>query len=231
MSIAKHLFELQQIEAALQAARGQLEKIRKDTEYNDAFEQARRSFEAACLMLSELERQYRDLDAEAEELRINIKGIEDKLYGGKVKNPKELMGYEQEAELLKTKLGKMDDALLDLMERIEAGKTNVSKLKQVLNRLQEAWDREKLVLQQKAAEVEQELASLEAKHKDTLNEIDAGSLSLYKDIRGRGGQAVVKVEQGRCMGCHCLLSISELQRVRGSSIVQCSNCGRILYLS
>jgi len=231
MSIAKRIFELQQIEVAIQTAHEQLERIRKDIEYNDALEQARRSFDNARLMLSELEKQYRDLDAEAEELRKNIKGIEDKLYGGKVKNPKELIGYEQEERVLKTKLDKMDDTLIDLMERIEAGKTDTTKLKKVFEDVQRAWEGEKEVLKQKTREVEEGLTLLEAKCEGVLSEIDEGSLSLYKEIKRRGGQAVVKVEQGRCMGCHCFLSVSELQRVRGNTVVQCSNCGRILYLS
>ena len=231
VSIAKHIFELQQIETAIQSAHEQLEKTKKNIEHNDAFEQAKRSLETTCLMLSELEKQYRQLDMEAEELRKNIKGIEEQMYGGKIKNPKELMNYEQEAELLKAKLGKMDDKLLELMERIEASKDSVAALKKAFDEAQTTWDSEKATLQQKAAKFEEELASLEAKHKDMLREIDSDSLSLYKSIRERRGQAVAKVEQGKCMGCHYLLSVSELQRVRGSSIVQCNNCGRILYLS
>lgn len=213
------------------SARKQLDDIHKNIEHNDAFEQAKSSFETTQQMLADLEKQYRGLDAEAEDLRRNIKGLEDKLYGGKVKNPKELMGYEQEAGLLRSRLGKMDDSLLDMMERIESGKNNIAKLKKVFDDARETWDREKTALQQQADEVTRQLASLETRRQEVLKEIDGATLSLYEGIKGRRGQAVVKVEQGRCMGCRCFLSVSELQRVRGSSIVQCSNCGRILYLS
>lgn len=213
------------------SARKQLDEIRQNIEHNAAFEQARSTFETTRQMLHDLEKQYRDLDAEAEELRKNIKGLEDKLYGGKVKNPKELVGYEQEAGLLRARLGKMDDSLLDMMERIESGKTNVGKLKKVFDEAQETWDREKAALKQRADEANGELSGMESKRKGILGEIDGATLSLYEGIKGRRGQAVAKVEQGRCMGCRCFLSVSELQRVRGSGVVQCSNCGRILYLS
>ena len=231
MSIVKRLFELQQVEASMLSARKQLDEIRQKIEHNDAFEQARSTFETARQLLADLEKQYKDLDAEAEELRKNIKELENKLYGGKIKNPKELMGYEQEAGLLRNRLSKMDDSLLDMMERIESGKDRTARLKQVFDEARQTWDKEKAALQQKADEVNGQMVGLDAKRKEILKEIDGATLSLYEGIKSRRSQAVVRVEQGRCMGCRCFLSVSELQRVRGSSIVQCSNCGRILYLS
>jgi predicted nucleic acid-binding Zn-ribbon protein len=231
MSIVKRIFELQQIDAALLSTHKQLDDIRKQIEHNDIFERARETFESTRQGLTDLEKQYKELDAEAEELRKGIKGIEDKLYGGKIKNPKELVGYEQEAGGLRARLSKMDDSLLEMMERIESGKVNVGKLKKAFDEAEAAWASEKRVLLQKADEMKTELAGLETKRQEILSDIDGGSLSLYEGIRGRRAQAVARVEQGRCMGCRCFLSVSELQRVRGSSIVQCSNCGRILYLS
>jgi len=213
------------------SARKQLDEIRQKIEHNDTFEQARSTFETARQLLADLEKQYKDLDAEAEELRKNIKELENKLYGGKIKNPKELMGYEQEAGLLRNRLSKMDDSLLDMMERIESGKNRTARLKQVFDEARQTWDEEKAALRQKADEVNGQTVGLDAKRKELLKEIDGATLSLYEGIKSRRGQAVVRVEQGRCMGCRCFLSVSELQRVRGSSIVQCSNCGRILYLS
>jgi predicted nucleic acid-binding Zn-ribbon protein len=50
-------------------------------------------------------------------------------------------------------------------------------------------------------------------------------------VRTRKGNAVVKVEQGRCQGCHIKLSMNEWQKARTGVLVQCSSCGRILYLS
>lgn len=231
MSIVKRIFELQQIEAAIVSTQKQLEEINSHIAHNDVFEQARGEFDSAKVSLGGLEKQYRELDADAEELRKNIKQIEDKLYGGKIKNPKELMGYEQEAGLLKNKLSKMDDSLLELMEKIEAGKLNAGKLKKAFGEAEESWHREIEPLQQKAGQVKTELVELEARKNNTLLEIDSRTLSLYEGIKGHKGHAVVRVDQGRCTGCKMSLSISELQRVRGSSIVQCSNCGRILYLS
>ncbi|MEE8619379.1 MAG: C4-type zinc ribbon domain-containing protein [Dehalococcoidales bacterium] len=34
-----------------------------------------------------------------------------------------------------------------------------------------------------------------------------------------------------CRGCRISLSAAELQQARSGSLVQCSNCGRILFLA
>ena len=231
MSLAKRVFELQQVDHRIQAGRKQLDEIDGRISHNEALEHARINLSVAEKDLAGLEKQYKDLDAEAETLRANIKQINDKLYGGKIKNPKELQGYEQEGNMLKANLSKKDDALLELMEKIEAGKVAAMKLKDISRSAEIAWQVEKDELQVQADKLKAELAASENKRIEILNSVDPGTLSVYEGIKARKGQAVVKVEQGRCLGCRVALSISEQQRVRGNAIVLCDNCGRILYLS
>ena len=231
MSLAKRVFELQQVEQLIQAGRKQLDGIDGRISRNEAFEQAGINLSAAEKDLAGLEKQYKELDAEAETLRAQIKQVNDKLYGGKIKNPKELQGYEQEGNMLKANLSKKDDTLLELMEKIEAGKVAAGKLKEIHRGAGTAWEVEKGVLQVLADKLKAELAVLENKRKEIFNSVDRDTLSVYEGIRSRREQAVVRVEQGRCLGCRVALSMSELHRVRGTAIVLCDNCGRILYLS
>ena len=231
MSLAKRVFELQQVEQLIQAGRKQLDGIDGRISRNESMEQAGISLSAAEEELTGLEIQYKELDAEAETLRAQIKQVNDRLYGGKIKNPKELQGYEQEMNMLKANLSRKDDTLLELMEKIEAGKVVVKRLKEVHKSAGAAWQVEKGDLQVQADKLKAELAALENKRKEILNSVDRDTLSVYEGIRARREQAVVKVEQGRCLGCRVSLSISELNHVRGNAIVLCDNCGRILYLS
>lgn len=231
MSLAKRVFELQQVEQLIQAGRKQLDEIDGRISRNEAFEQAKIKLSAAEKDLAGLEKQYKELDAEAETLRAQIEQVNDKLYGGKIKNPKELQGYEQEGNMLKANLSRKDDTLLELMEKMEAGKVAARKLKEIHKATETAWQAEKGELQVQADKLQLELAALENKRREILNSVDRDTLSVYEGIRSRREQAVVKVEQGRCLGCRVALSISELHHVRGNAIVLCDNCGRILYLS
>lgn len=231
MSQAKRLFELQQTEQSIQSRQKQLEEFNHRIAANEAFEKASSELAAAEKDLSDFEAQYRDLDLEAEGLRGNIAQINEKLYGGRIKNPKELLGFEQESEMLKSGLRKKDDVLLELMEKIEACKADLVVLRDKFSAARRNWDVEKEELGRQTLEIKKELDELVGKRGDLMNALDRAALGSYESIKGNRGLAVVKVEQGRCLGCRVSLSVSELQRVRGENIVVCSNCGRILYLS
>lgn len=231
MSLAKRVFELQQVEFSIQGHIKQLEEMDLRIRHNDQFEQAEASLKTAESERAGIEKQYKELDAEAEAPRAQIRQITDKLYSGKIKNPKELVSYEQEAGLLKASLAKKDDVLLDMMEKLESGKVGIKKLKEVYKTALGAWESEKIELKVLVDEVKKELSELEKKRGELLSSIDRDTLAAYEGLKGRKGQVVVKVEQGRCLGCRVALSVNELQRARGNAIVTCGNCGRILYLS
>ncbi|TSA54901.1 MAG: hypothetical protein D4R38_01580 [Dehalococcoidia bacterium] len=231
MSLAKRVYELQGVELSIQGHIRQLEEMDLRIRHNDQFEQAEAGLKVAESERAGIEKQYKELDAEAETLRAQIRQITDKLYGGKIKNPKELVGYEQEAGMVKASLAKKDDVLLDMMEKLESGKAGIRKLKEVYKTAQGAWESEKIELKVLVDVAKKELVELEKKRGELLASIDKDALAAYEGVKGRKGQAVVKVEQGRCLGCRVALSVSELQRARGNAIVTCGNCGRILYLS
>jgi len=231
MSLAKRVFELQQIEQAILSQRNQADEIDLRLNHNSAYEKAREELAVAEQAKTDLERQYKELDAEADQLRNNIQQTNDKLYSGKIKNPKELLSFEQEVGMLKSNLSPKDDLLLAMMEKLESRKAEAQRLQESCKTIEAAWQKEKLELKVQKDKVMGELAELEKKRKEIAGEIDGSALNTYEGIKGRKSQAVVKVEQGRCMGCRVTLSVSELQRVRGMAIVTCNNCGRILYLS
>jgi len=231
MSLAKRVYDLQQVELSIQDHIKQLEAMDLRIRHNDQFEQAEAALKSAENERAELEKRYKELDAEAEALRTQLGQIQDKLYGGKIKNPKELVGYEQEATMIKAGLDKKDDVLLDMMEKLETDKVAIRKLQDVCKAAGNAWESEKSELHGQVSEVKKELSELEKKRGEMLASIDRDALATYESVKGRKGQAVVKVEQGRCLGCRVTLSVSEMQHARGNAIVTCGNCGRILYLT
>ncbi|MBN1690035.1 MAG: hypothetical protein JW901_03330 [Dehalococcoidia bacterium] len=231
MSLAKRIYDLQQIELSIQEHVKQLEAMDLRIQHNVQFEQAEAALKTAENERAGIEKRYKELDAEAEALRSQITQIQDKLYGGKIKNPKELMGFEQEAAMLKATLDKKDDVLLDMMEKLETDRVALKKLQDVCSAAADAWKNEKAELHVKVKTFKNELNELEKKRVEMLASIDRDTLATYEAVKGRKGQAVVKVEQGRCLGCRVTLSVSEMQHARGNAIVTCGNCGRILYLS
>ena len=230
MILAKRLYDLQQIDLDIQREQEALDEISRQLGESEALLKAKAELLAAQEHLAEMEKQQRDVEWEIEELRNSITQVNDKLYGGATKNPKELVNLEKEVEIFKAKLRQKEDNLLDLMAETETTQDKIKSDSGRVKKLEGEWQREQRALTKRQADVKGRHSDLSQKRQTLTAEIASQTLELYEWVRLRKGQAVVKVEQGRCHGCHLNLSMNELQRARAGSVTQCSSCGRILYL-
>ena len=230
MTSVKTLYDLQQIDLNIQKEQEALDEINSQLGENEALLKARTELIAEQEHLAEIEKQQRDLEWEIEDLRGSIAKLNDKLYDGKTKNPKELVSLEKEKEIFKAKLRQKEDDLLDLMAEIETAQDKIKIGSERLKKLEVGWQREQENLTQSQAKVKSRLSDLSQKRQALISEIAPQTLELYDSVKLRKGQAVVRVAQGRCHGCHLNLSMNEWQRARAGALIQCSSCGRILYL-
>ena len=90
MSLAKRLYELQQVDLEIQKKQEILDEISRQLGESEALVKTRAELLAQEKHLAEIEKQQRDVEWEIEDLRSTIAKVNEKLYGGKVKNPKEL---------------------------------------------------------------------------------------------------------------------------------------------
>lgn len=230
MNLARRLYELQLIDQEIQNCQQSLVELNLQIGNNDVILEAKAALHTMKNYLAEVAQKRKDLEWEAEDLQKNIAKLNGKLYGGKVGNPKELLSMEQEAESFKVKLKQKEDELLDLMNEEEKTQNNITEQSGQVGKLEEQWQQQQQILLQKRAEVENYLLEIEKKRQEAASGISQDALSLYEALRLKRGWAVVKVEQGRCQGCRLNLAVNEWQRARTGTIVQCSSCGKILYL-
>lgn len=230
MTLAKTLYELQQVDLEIQEKQEALDRISGQLGESEVLLKARAELLSEGQWLAEIEKQQRDVESQMEDLRSSIAQINEKLYGGKVKNPKELLPLEHEMGNFKTNLRQKEDKVLDLMTEAEAMQDRIKLNTERLRKLEGEWQQEQGILAQRQVETESQLSELGQKRESLASEIDQQAIELYEGIRAKKGQAVVKVEQGRCQGCRLNLPVSEWQRARAGNLVQCSTCGRILYL-
>jgi uncharacterized protein len=228
MTLARTLYDLQQIDLNIQKEQETLDDINRQLGESEALTQVKAELLAEQKHLAETEKQQRDVEWEIEDLRNSIKQVNDKLYGGKSKNPKELVSLEKELDIFKAKLRQKEDDLLDLMAEIESVQDRIKINSERLGNLEGEWQREQKELAQRQAKVKSRLSDLSRKRQALAADIAKQTLELYEGIRLRKGQAVVKIEQGRCQGCRLNLAVNELQRARAGDLIQCSSCGRIL---
>ncbi|MFC1905371.1 zinc ribbon domain-containing protein [Chloroflexota bacterium] len=231
MNLARKLYELQLIDSEIQGFRENLSQLNLKIGKNEALLMAKAELQSMKQHLVEIGQKRRDLDWKVDDLQKEISKLNDKLYGGKIANPKELMSLDQEKESFTTNLRQQEDELLDLMNEEEETQKKIKVQTEQIEKADAEWQEEQKTLIQKRDEVEGYLIENEKKRQALAGAVnDAQALGLYENILLKKGQAVVKVEQGRCRGCRITLAVNEWQRAKAGALIQCSSCGKLLYL-
>lgn len=233
MSSAKQLYELQETDLDIEHKIEALTQIRNQLGKDDELVAARAALDTMRKRLADLEHQQRTTEWGVDDLGAKLALMEKKLYGGSVRNPRELVSLQQEAEHLKAQRREREEHLLAIMVEVETAQQDVHLRSSELEGMERDWREDQQQLLREQTELEANLATLEQKRGLLLQQTDSASLKLYEELRqAKQGQAVAKLQQGRCQGCRISLPMSDQQRARmGHELVKCSNCGRILYVS
>jgi len=230
MRETRRLYELQSIDSQIGDFQAEIEQLNAKIGDSSAVLREQDALQELQDQLKECGTRHRDLDFELDDLQGKVNKLNDKLYGGKVGNPKELMSIEQEAGNFKAEMAKREDSLLELMAEEDALHKNVLKQSEQVKIVEKSWKQEQEILTRKKDGLEKEMSRLLKDRQEVASSIDSQTLFLYDSLKSRKGEAVVRVEQGRCQGCRLTLPVNEWQRVRTGTLVQCSSCNKILYL-
>lgn len=225
------LRQLQRVDQALDRGRERLTELEPRLGDRSALDAAIAELETRQRTLRRLESEQVDLDLQVEDLRGKLKAIEEKLYGGKVRNPKELQDLSREAEQLRRRISAAEDRLLECYEQVEQAATLLNEARALREQAEREWQERQASLGRELAELRAELASLERERERVRAEVDGQALRVYEGLRRtRNGLAVAEIRQRTCQGCRVSLPMSEEHRARSTpDLVLCPNCGRILF--
>lgn len=230
MSLPEQMYKLQQLDSELQRQRQYIEENTRQLSGNKALATAEANLSLIKRQLTDMRKSQKNAEWKLEDITERSRDINNKLYTGIVHNPKELLSLKHEAESLKKRIDNKEEELLDIMGQVEEMETQERSCSQKFSELTLEWQQKQSNLAQKRAESEKELARLKKSREEALQQIEPIALRLYQQIKTIREQAVVRVQQGQCQGCHMALPIGQGQKAKAGEIVQCSNCSRILYV-
>lgn len=229
MSIAKQLYQLQVVDLELESNEQVLNQIVSRLGESEAVTETQNQLAAEGQHLKELTGQQHALEWEIDDLTTKLITIEEELYSGRIRNPKELANLQQEIDSLKMRRHKLEDQLLEVMEQVELKTRDVATLSRRLEIVTAEWQSQQQQLHTDLERLEAVISDLKQKRELLATEIDLQAIETYHELKKQRGTAVAKVEQGICHGCRLTLPVTELQRARSGSLVRCSSCGRILF--
>jgi len=231
MSVAKQLYQLQEIDLELESHEQAVKQITSQLGESESVITAQNKVAMEQQGFEELVRQQHSIEWEIDDVITKLKTVEDELYSGRIRNPKELTNLQHETDGLKSKRNRLEDRALEIMDQVELTTKSIATMNDKLKALETEWQRQQEEMSASLKQHENMLVNLKQKRQSMSAEIDPQAITIYDLLRKQKGTAVAKVEQGICRGCRISLPVNELQRTKSGGLVQCSSCGRIMFLA
>ena len=228
----KALYELQQIDIQIAAAKKSLAALDNGAALKQQISEVERRLTAAAEELRKSEAELLDNELKLKSIETKKESFEKKLYTGQVTNPKELESMEMEIEMLGRSRGKLDDYVLELYDTVERQQTAVKATDTTKGDLQSRLAECTAKFDKDSSALKIELERMTGERQKVLNKItDENLLQKYETIKARyKDTGLAKVEGGKCGGCHIGLTGYSIRKLKeGDNYEICESCGRILY--
>lgn len=229
MNLGRRLYELQQLDLRIEKTLETLSRVQHQLNHNEALEKAKADLQAIQKDQAALQQRQRDAENTVDDLEAKLKPIQQKLLKVSSSTPKELAAMEKQAVQLKAQLTQEEDRVLEMMGQAESLQRAAAAEAAGVDSIEREWAATRTRLQAEEAELAAALESQRKLKEEILGQIDSAHVQLYENLRQKKqGQAVAKIEQGRCQGCRITIPVSELTQARAGELVQCSSCSRVL---
>lgn len=226
-----YLFQLQKIDRRLDQITARMSQIESQLKNDQALAEAQAVHDSSVQVLNKLMDQLDLVEKKGTEKRVKIEISESSLYGGSVKNPKELSGLQQEIASLKSFLLTLENEQIELMVGSEEQQSVVDKNRLALDQAILKNETNNQHLYEEKKELMNEINKIGIEKSAITQQVYSESLNLYESLRkSKKGIAVAKIEDQCCTICGSQLPPAECQMAKSSTqITLCSSCGRILY--
>ena len=185
----------------------------------------------ALAAVSDLQRELDKAEADIQQVRSRRTRDEDRLASGVITQPKQLEDLSHEVATLRTRQLTLEDAELEVMERMETAQGALDAL--LADRTRHEADRELSAADRdrEGAEIDADTDRLAVDRTAVAAEISPDLLALYEKIRtAEGGVGAGPIERGRCGACRLDLMQNEKAEYRSAPVdeVLRHECRRIL---
>ncbi len=229
MSYIHQLFQLQKLDTEIDEKKKRLGEVLKAQKEPPALLAMRKRAETAAIELQKWQTNHQDLTLEVGSLSTKAKNSEDRLYSGKVTNPKELADLQQEIEALARRKAVLEDAIVEALVMVEEAEKEKTAADSELETAVTQWEAQSGHLKTEQNELALNLHKLMQTRKTRAATIDAAALREYDELRQqRNGLAVAGLRVNMCLGCQTTVSANKVREVDEGHKVYCGGCGRLL---
>ena len=187
------------------------------------------SLEAIKLKARQVEVDRKKLELDVGTRNESIARLKTQQYQTRKNDEFQAMGNE--IHRYEDEIRKLEDQELELMEQGDKLKVEVTAEEKKTAATKDSISRQMNDLGEKSKALETRLQELAKERKELAEKMDEDLLNRFERLfASKGDAAIVSVEHGVCTGCHMKLTTATVKAVEaGKEIVNCEQCGRILY--
>lgn len=226
-----HLYQLQKLDSRMDFIKDRLAKISTILNSDSRIAAAENELKVKKELFGIQQKKLNDIEEAIHSRRMKIEQSEASLYGGGIKNPKELQDIQKEIASIKTSILALEDTQLEVMFAVETAEIAVTTAESGLESIKDMVAAEHSQLIEEKNVLEQDLRKATQARSAISGQITTDSNNLYEGLRiKKKGIAVTIIEDRCCSACGTELTPAEFQAAKSSgSLFYCSSCGRLLY--
>lgn len=188
------------------------------------------ALEAIKLKARQLEVDRKKLELDVGTRTESINRLKTQQYQTRKNDEFQAMGHE--IQRYEDEIRKLEDQELELMEQGDKLKVEVSTEEKKAAATKDSITRQMNDLGEKSKALEARLGELSKERAGLAEKMDEDLLDRFERLFvSKGDSAIVAVEHGFCTGCHMRLTTATVNAAEaGKEIVNCEQCGRILFV-
>lgn len=182
--------------------------------------------------VDDLERALAKAESDVEQVRVRAARDQELLASGRVGSAKDLENLQHEVASLARRQGDLEDAELEVMEKLEDARGALGVLTAERDGLRAELETAQSERDAAWAEADRDAEWVGGERAKVSPDIPADLLGLYEKLRAdHSGVGAAALHQRRCEGCRMELTPTDLGRIRDAApdaVLRCEECRRIL---
>ncbi len=223
------LKRLQEVDHDLENIAHRLEEIAATLEEREQVVLAAEDAHRCSAEVEVARRRQEELEFELNRVEAKLRQTEQKLYSGRVTNPRELADLQAEAQSLQRRRSQLEDELLEAMLAYEDAVQAAEKAESYLAEVKAEWEGRHTRLQEEQAQLYQYRQQLHKERESLVVQIPTSVMDSYRYLWERtGGWPVAQLRGDVCGVCGMSVDKPTQLKVHRGEEAYCDGCRRLL---
>jgi len=123
----------------------------------------------------------------------------------------------------------MEKEVLNLLKKLSSMEQEIAKMATNIPKAKDDYAKTKVIYDAELAKVTEQTEPLKAEMEKIAAQLPGNLVKTLMQIGSKFANPIVSLQGNRCGGCNMELSSATLKKMADTPIIECENCGRLIY--